>query len=233
MARREGLLNDKTPSIVSRCGLNNRASKPYPESATPHRLRTIVTPFILILGTAHFDKTKLFAVQMHNAMLQQGWSGNVVLIGSQSGNNNDSLESGRPDVAETYAPSTVFQIDEISEKERSWLLSQASLVFNPSASEDFDIIPFEAANYGTPTISSRINSLHEALQRNPSVEEKAIAALVASQCLELISDPKLSESLCLSLKRQSSQYTSDSHAQSVWRQIERVLASPKYPNKSL
>ena len=127
----------------------------------------------------------------------------------------------------------LIQIGEVSEDEKAWLLGQASLVLNPSVAEGFGFIPFEAASYGTPVISSRIASLHEVLPSDISAIETYSATQVAAQCLAVISDPELGASICRSLVKQASAYTWDSCAVAVRQLIEAVIANPKNPLEAI
>jgi hypothetical protein len=51
----------------------------------------------------------------------------------------------------------------VSEAEKTWLYRNAGLVLYPTISEGFGLVPFEAAHFGVPCLSTRQGSLAEVL----------------------------------------------------------------------
>jgi hypothetical protein len=76
-------------------------------------------------------------------------------------------------------------------------------------------------------------SLHEVLPSDVSSIETFSPATVAKQCLEVMNDPELAESICQSLTKQASTFTWDASAAKVRQLIEMVLVQPKNPLEAI
>ena len=74
----------------------------------------------------------------------------------------------------------------VSEAEKAWLYGNAGLVLYPTISEGFGLVPFEAAHFGVPCLSTRQGSLSEVLPADlPTMDsfEVAPAAELAATLL--------------------------------------------------
>jgi glycosyltransferase involved in cell wall biosynthesis len=127
----------------------------------------------------------------------------------------------------------LVSIGEVTEDEKDWLLANAALVLNPSVAEGFGLMPFEAALHGTPVVSSRLASLHEVLPSEISSIESFSPTDVAHQCLDVMNDLELAESICRSLVKHSSTFTWNASAIVVRQLMETALSSPKNPIEAI
>jgi hypothetical protein len=106
-------------------------------------------------------------------------------------------------------------------------------VLNPSVAEGFGLMPFEAALHGTPVVSSRLASLHEVLPNEIGGIETFSPTDVARQCLDVMNDSELADTICQSLVKQSLTFTWEASAVAVRELIETVLTRPKNPLEAI
>ena len=232
-ARREGLLNNGIPSVVTYNGINHEQIGAPPIARQPKQLAQVDEPFILVFGVAYFHKARHFAIQVLSALRDQGWTGKLVLVGAMPENGNSYSEEARALLTNKELRTGVISIGEVNEDEKEWLLTNAALVLNPSVAEGFGLMPFEAALHGTPVVSSRSASLHEVLPDEISGIETFSPSDVARQCLDVMNDSELAESICRTLVKQASIFTWDSCAVLVSQLIETVLTRPKNPLEAI
>lgn len=232
-AQREGLLNNGIPSVVTYNGINHEQIGAPPIARQPKQLAQVNEPFILVFGVAYFHKARHFAIQVLSALRDHGWTGKLVLVGAMPENGNSYSEEARALLANKELRNSLINIGEVTEDEKEWLLSNASLLLNPSIAEGFGLMPFEAALHGTPVVSSRSASLHEVLPDEISGIETFSPSDVARQCLDVMNDSELANSICRSLMKQASIFTWDSCALLVRQLIETVLTRPKNPIEAI
>lgn len=232
-AQREGLMHGTIASAVTYNGLDHQQIGAPPVARQPKQLAQVKVPFILVFGVAYFHKARHFAVQVLEAMCKQGWTGKLVLVGAMPEHGNSYSEEARVLLTNNDLRNNLINIGEVTEDEKEWLLTNAALVLNPSVAEGFGLMPFEAALHGTPVVSSRSASLHEVLPNEISSIEAFNPAVVAQQCLELINDPELAQSVCRSLVKQASTFTWEASAIVVRQLMETVLTRPKNPIEAI
>ena len=232
-AQREGLLGRNVTSIVTYNGINHQEIGEVAVAQKPKQIAGSDEQFILVFGVAYFHKARHFAIQVLSEMQNQGWTGKLVMVGATPENGSSYSEEARVLLLNKDLRNNLINIGEVNEGEKKWLLTHAALVLNPSVAEGFGLMPFEAALHGTPVVSSRLASLHEVLPSDVSSIETFSPATVAKQCLEVMNDPELAESICQSLTKQASTFTWDASAAKVRQLIEIVLVQPKNPLEAI
>jgi GT2 family glycosyltransferase len=232
-AEREGLLNSGIPSVVTYNGVDHQKIGADPAPIQPKQLANHDTQFILAFGVAYFHKARHFAIQVLAALHDQGWNGKLVMVGAMPENGSSYSEEARVLLSDKNLRNHLVNIGEVNEGEKNWLLTHAAMVLNPSVAEGFGLIPFEAALNGTPVISSRSASLHEVLPNDVSSIQTFSPTEVAQQCLEVMNDPEIAESICRSLTKQASTFTWDASATKVRQLMEMALTRPKNPLEAI
>jgi hypothetical protein len=120
--------------------------------------------FLLVLGSRFRHKNVRFALELLGALrVEHGWDGDLVIAGAEvlhgSGSGDDAAWLlGHPEHA-----GHVHVIGAVSEAEKAWLLGAAAAVVYPSTYEGFGLIPFEAAEAGTPCLAAPVSALRDTL----------------------------------------------------------------------
>lgn len=112
--------------------------------------------FALCLGVNYTHKNRELALLAHAELCRRGFDLSLVLAGA-------AVPHGTSRVAEARVGTDdrVFVLPELAQEERNWLLRHASLVWYPTSAEGFGLVPFEAAAFGTPTVSVDFGPLRE------------------------------------------------------------------------
>jgi glycosyltransferase involved in cell wall biosynthesis len=230
---REGLLGKNVASLVTYNGINHQEIGEVAVAQKPKQIDSSDEQFILVFGVAYFHKARHFAIQVLRELHDLGWTGKLVMVGAMPENGSSYAEEARALLSNKDLRNSLINIGEVNEGEKNWLLAHAALVLNPSVAEGFGLMPFEAALHGTPVVSSRLASLHEVLPNDVSSIETFSPANVAQQCLEVMNDPELADSICQSLTKQASTFTWDASAAKVRQLMEIVLVQPKNPLEAM
>ncbi len=121
-------------------------------------------PFILVIGTSFRHKNRLYAIDLLRVLIKEHqWNGNLVLAGLSVPNGGSDAEEISELERDPEVASRVYRLGVVTEAEKNWLLRHAVSVLYPSIYEGFGLVPFEAAEVGTPTLSTRLTALGEAL----------------------------------------------------------------------
>lgn len=123
-------------------------------------------PFLLVVGTDLLHKNRDLAIKAWLELKNRGHADlGLVLLGHH-------METGSSDAAEAavlreYSRSLdgrkMLRLDHVPGPERNWLLRHAAIVLYPTSAEGFGLVPFEAAQFGTPTVWVPFGPLAELL----------------------------------------------------------------------
>ena len=166
-ARSEGLLPDDKPNRAIYCGTEHTALVPV-SAIQPPGTESAEAGFLLCLGVSYLHKNRLFALAMLAELHRQGWRGSLVLAGAQPPDGSSLPAEARFLLEHPELAPFVVNLGMISEAEKVWLYGNAGLVLYPTLSEGFGLMPFEAAHYGVPCLSTRQGSLVEVLPGGPA-----------------------------------------------------------------
>lgn len=118
--------------------------------------------FLVCIGADYKHKNRPFAIAVLQALRERhGWQGCLVLAGSHvpygsSREEEEAMLERHPDIQ-----ASVIDIGPVSDAEKAWLYAQSRAVIFPTLYEGFGLIPFEAAQAGTPCIYAPKASLLE------------------------------------------------------------------------
>lgn len=150
---------DPARTFLVPCGTDHVGDPSRPVTGRSHP-----KPFVLCLSGTFAHKNRPFAYQVFRELRRQGYAGDLLLAGSHpfygaaTDLDHESRSTLDPAVLES-----ILDLGVVSE-ERKWaLLADADAVLYPSIIEGFGLVPFEAAQVGTPTLAHRSSALAEIL----------------------------------------------------------------------
>jgi hypothetical protein len=124
---------------------------------------------------------------------------------------------------------SVVQLSALSEAEKRWLFENSSLMLYPTVVEGFGLVPFEAAQYGLATLSTRQGSLDEVLPGNiPTIETLSVTEL-ADLIEQLLDNKGLRESIVSALVSKSDEFTAERTTNELVELFFEVMKRP--PNR--
>jgi glycosyltransferase involved in cell wall biosynthesis len=169
-------------------GLDHGAST---ERARPRSLGDDATAagFLLCLGTDFRHKNRIFALRLLAALREHhAWPGALVLAGTHVAPGS-SAELERVFLEEhAELAGRVVSLGPIDEREKGWLLANASAIVYPSAYEGFGLVPFESALIGVPCVFAPQASLAEIAPEGTAAIVRWDAAASAERTYALLTD---------------------------------------------
>jgi glycosyltransferase involved in cell wall biosynthesis len=184
-------LVDASRAEVVRIGVDHALIGGPASSAPPAAAETLAGPveMMLCLGNDYRHKNRVFALRLVDELQRRHqWTGRLVLAGPHV-THGSSREAEQALLAATPALATaVVALDEVSDPEREWLLTRATLVLYPTIAEGFGLVPYEAAARGVPCLWAAGTALGELLPNDAAAIVAWDAAATADAALELMRD---------------------------------------------
>ncbi|HEY0167854.1 MAG TPA: glycosyltransferase [Jatrophihabitans sp.] len=224
-ARSEGLLPDDKPNRVIYCGTEHTALTPQ-TSIRPPGTESAETGFILCLGVSYLHKNRLFALSVLAELHKQGWRGSLVLAGAQPPDGSSLPAEARFMLEHPELAQFVVNLGMISEAEKVWLYSNAGLVLYPTISEGFGLVPFEAAHYGVPCLSTRQGSLVEVLPEDIPVIDEFEPVRAAETARALLDDPAAGQKVVDQILSKGAEFSWARVASDVLEVLHEVTSRP-------
>ena len=208
-AHAEGLIAPGQPIKVVYNGTDHTRLCPAPRRPALLPEQVAEDGYLLCFGTDYRHKNRLFALRVFAEMYDRGYRGSLVFAGPRV-----PYGSSRPEEAEYLLTRRKLKghlvtLASVSEAEREWLYTHASLVIYPTLHEGFGLVPFEAAAAGVPCLSSAQGSLSEVLPDGLEVISHWEAQAVAGQAMALLGDEGRRNLVVDMLKRRGADFTWD------------------------
>ncbi len=185
--------------------------------------------FLLQLGAAFAHKNRLFTLRLAEQLWMSGWEGTLVLAGAEPASGSSAPYerewlAHRPE----WARKTVI-LGGVSEAEKNWLYANASLVVYPSISEGFGLVPFEAAEFGTPCLSTRQGSLDEILPDELLTLSTFDPQLEAPLVRRILDSPEVAAGMVEAVRRCSEEFTWRRAGDALAELLLTVTGAPRSP----
>lgn len=199
-----GLL-DGVPTAVVWCGADS-GFDPVHESmplAFPNDGKSL----LLCVGHSFHHKNRVWAIKLFKEVTARGWDGRLVLAGPNPPDGNSlaaeaDLLFGLPEIADR-----VTAMGSLSEPEKQWLMNRTALMLYPTMVEGFGLVPFEAAEQGIPTLSTRQGSLDEVLPTDiPTIDDLDLGS-AADAAYEILTDPDRAKAVVEAIQRRAQEFT--------------------------
>jgi GT2 family glycosyltransferase/glycosyltransferase involved in cell wall biosynthesis len=189
---------------------------------------------ILCLGTDFRHKNRLFALRLVTELrVRHGWEGYLLFAGPHV-----SEGSSAPDEAELIAREpglggAVIDLAAVSENEKAWLYDRAGLVLYPTVYEGFGLVPFEAADHGTPCLWAPATSLAEVLPAEAAEIAPWDLSATAEHALALLRDPDRRERQRQTIRTAAQGLTWDAAAAALLEVYRQTCDAPAAPGGGL
>lgn len=188
----------------------------------------------LCLGANYRHKNRAFALRIVAELQRRhGWRGRLVFAGRRvphgsSGADEERILAGTPALAEA-----VIDLGPVSEVEKEWLLTHASLVLYPSVHEGFGLVPFEAAEHDVPCMWAAGTSLSEVLPDSAAEIVPWDAVASAGRALELLRNPAARERNVAAIRAAGGHLSWDAAARKLIEAYEETCDAPSSPVAAL
>lgn len=182
--------------------------------------------FLVVLGTNYAHKNRDLAVQAWKELRRRGVDRQLVVVGAH-------VPFGSSRHAEAQALGVdddgVIALLDATSEERNWLLRHADAVIYPTSAEGFGLVPFEAARFGTPTVSVNFGPLAEVHADPPISAASWSAADLADAVAALLEDPDATSAAIRSTLDAGTAFTWEIAAEKLVHLYRRALASHPSP----
>jgi len=184
--------------------------------------------FVFVLGTTYLHKNRDLAVRAWQELRRRGHDHALVVVGAEvpfgSSRHLEALALGVDDDG-------VVNLLDVSSAERNWLLRHADVVLYATSAEGFGFVPFEAAAFGTPTVSVSFGPLAEVQPDADSAAASWQPTDLADAIERLLDDPDAIRDAVSSTRRAGTELTWDRSAEMLVALYRRALACPASPNQ--
>jgi len=224
-ARAEGLLPADLASRIIYNGTDHTALV-SDAASQPAGTEGLQPGYLLCLGVSYHHKNRMFALRMLAELDAGGWRGSLVLAGAHPPHGSSTSEEARflavrPELAERVVNIGIF-----SDAEKVWLYRNAGLVLYPTLSEGFGLIPFEAAHFGAPCLSTRQGGLAEVLPAGIPTILGFDAVSAAATARTLLDDPAAGQKVVEEILGKGAEFTWEKVIAELMVLLTEVTARP-------
>ena len=120
----------------------------------------------------------------------------------------------------------VVFLPNVSSRERNWLFRHAAVVLYPTSAEGFGLVPFEAARFGSPTVTVGFGPLLETSADVPVVASSWDPRELADCVERLVDDPVLRREQVSATLTAADRYSWRRTAEELLQMYRVLLARP-------
>ncbi len=178
--------------------------------------------YALVLGTSYAHKNRDLAIRAWQELRYRGhqlelvMAGVVVPVGSTR--NEEAL-------AAFDGPEPIV-LSDVTDAERNWLLEHAAVVLYPTSAEGFGLVPFEAAEFNTPTVFVSFGPLAEFLADVPVTARDWTPEGLADAIGAIDRDPELAARQVAAVKKAAAALTWEAAADQLVNIYLEALSRP-------
>ena len=225
-ARRDAIAEDLIePEYATVCGVGVQSPPAEAEVTRPGGVAP-GAELVAMIGADYEHKNRRFAIELLGELRGRGWDGALVLAGAHvvhggSAADEAALLRARPELA-----AHVFDVGQVSEPEKRWLLRNVAALLCPSTYEGFGLIPLEAAAAGIPCAYAAVTSLREVTGSDAATLVPWNAAASAQRVLPLLGAGKARDRHLASLRAALERYRWKPLVERLERIYRETIASP-------
>ena len=202
-----------------------------PPRAEPRRPRALPEPaqetFLLCLGTNFRHKNRVFALRLLHALQERhGWDGWLILAGPHARHGTSAGDEAEFLMTHPRVNARVVDVHAVEEDEKAWLLRHAAGVVYPTTYEGFGLVPFEAAQSGTPTFFAWQTALRDVLPESAATLTPWAVEPSADQIASVLMNDDRRRELTAEIAAAGERLTWSRTAESIFRVYAEAVASP-------
>jgi len=224
-AAAEGLLPGDKPTKIIYNGVDHTVVEPTGASQ-PAGTDGLQPGYLLCLGVSYLHKNRMFALRMLKELHDGGWRGSLVLAGANPPHGSSTAEEAKFLIENPELAQFVVTLGIFSDAEKVWLYQNAGLALYPTLSEGFGLIPFEAAHFGAPCLSTRQGGLDEVLPTGIPAITSLDPAAAAATARTLLDDPAAGKKLVEEILAKGAEFTWAKVAADLMEVLLEVTARP-------
>lgn len=211
---------------VALLGVDHSAVPVPPAPQRPAALPAdVMSPFLLCMGTNFRHKNRIFALRLLAELVRtRPWDGVLVFAGPQAAAGTSGAEEAEYLLRNPDLAARVFDLAAVSEAEKVWLLEQAAGVVYPSVYEGFGLVPFEAAEHGTPCFFAAQTAVAETLPAEAATIVPWDPAATVGNVLLLLEDEEARATHLAQVRAAAAPLTWDRTAAKVFEAYETAVA---------
>jgi GT2 family glycosyltransferase len=184
-------------------------------------------PFLLCLGTDFLHKNRVFAIRLFRALIaDHAFDGALVFAGPKVASGSSGSEEARYLLEHPELAQRVFDVGAVDERDKNWLLQQASALMYPTTYEGFGLTPFEAAELGTPCVFASHTSLAEVLPARAALMVPWDPEETARRMAPVLVEGAAREQLVRTVKLAGARFTVQSNGLGLEKVYKRALLAP-------
>ena len=183
--------------------------------------------FVVCMAATFRHKNRWHAIRVFLELRKLGYQGSLIVCGPEPffGSSLEEETTLIASASETDR-SAIHRLGMVSEQVKWWLLANADAVLYPSIHEGFGLVPFEAANVGTPSLSGSTASLPEVLGTDVQLATSWDAKEWAHIVKGWIEHPESARKQVEGVMRRGQDLTWQKAAERTWEQIDLTLSTP-------
>ena len=220
-----GVLRRGALSRVVYCGTEHLRDRGI-AGVVPHLAAHLAPGFMLFLGTSYMHKNRPFALRLLGELHRRGWNGTLVLAGPTPPSGSSLAEEAEIRLKEPELGDHLVELGAVSEAEKAWLYERCGLVLYPTVAEGFGLVPFEAAYYGVPCLTTRQGSLDEVLPRDLQCLTDWELSSAADLSLTLLTDDQAAAEVVGLLRKHADEFTWTKVADQLDKLFRESLSRP-------
>jgi FkbM family methyltransferase len=234
----EGIIDAGKARVVY-IGTDHGIGADAPQPRRPEELGDLPdsASVIVCLGNDFRHKNRVFALQVVDELQRRhGWTGVIILAGASMGGSSSSEDEGAYLIRHPEVAAARRSLGVVDEEEKAWLFRRANLVLYPTVMEGFGLIPFEAAEVGTPCLFAPQASLGEILPAETALIVPWDAAAASDAAIDLMSSPEKAQKQIDLLREAGLNYRWEEATQQllgIYRQTVGASQRPRFEGPSL
>jgi glycosyltransferase involved in cell wall biosynthesis/GT2 family glycosyltransferase len=226
---------DRDHARVAYIGVDHHALALHAEPRRPRSLPPEADDaFLLCIGADFRHKNRVFALKLLDELQRRhDWGGYLVLAGPQVSRGSSEGDEASFLASRPRLSARVIDLRAVGEAEKAWLLAYSAGVVYPSVHEGFGLVPFEAAEAGSPCFYAPQTALIETLPADAATIVPWDAGATADEVHRLLGDEAARAANVRAISDAARAFTWDRTAAQLAEAYEEAVRAPRRDTTAL